>query len=59
MQPAMVEIRRGKKKGRKKKPQGKNIMSTSAMQGGHKTSFVIHVTVSKLIASFVTKVNLW
>jgi len=29
-----AEIRRGKKK-RKKKPQGKNIMSTSATQGGH------------------------
>jgi len=28
-----VEIRRGKRK--KKKPQGKNIMSASAMQGGH------------------------
>ena len=31
---ATAEIRRGKKK-RKKKPQGKNIMSTSATQGGH------------------------
>jgi len=32
-----AEIRRGKKKieDRKKKPQGKNIMSASAMQGGH------------------------
>jgi len=33
---AAAEIRRGKKKkDRSKKPQGKNIMSTSAMQGGH------------------------
>jgi len=34
---ATAEIRRGKKKRRrkKKKPQGKNIMSASAMQGGH------------------------
>jgi len=29
-----AEIRQGKKK-RKKKPQGKNIMSTSATQGGN------------------------
>ena len=35
---ATAEIRRGeeKKEERKKKPQGKNVMSTSAMQGGHK-----------------------
>jgi len=33
IQSATAEIRRGKKK---KKPQGKNIMSTSATQGGHK-----------------------
>jgi len=31
---ATAEIRPGKKK--KKKPQGKNIMSATAMQGGHK-----------------------
>jgi len=31
---AAAEIRRGIKKDRKK-PQGKNIMSASAMQGGH------------------------
>jgi len=38
IQCATAEIRRGKekKKERKKKPQGKNIMSASAMQGGHK-----------------------
>ena len=38
IQFAAAEIRRGKKKkieDRRKKPQGKNIMSTSAMQGGH------------------------
>jgi len=34
IQYATAEIRRGKKK-RKKKPQGKNIMSASATQGGH------------------------
>jgi len=36
---ATAEIRRGKKKDRKKdrkKPQGKNIMSASATEGGHK-----------------------
>jgi len=32
IQSPTAEIRRGKKK---KKPQGKNIMSASAMQGGH------------------------
>jgi len=37
IQSATVEIRRGKKEERKKKkPQGKNIMSASATQGGHK-----------------------
>ena len=36
IQSAAAEIRRGKKKEeRKKKPQDKNIMSASAMQGGH------------------------
>jgi len=37
IQYAAAEIRRGKKKDRKKKekPQGKNIMSASATQGGH------------------------
>jgi len=34
IQSAMAEFRRGKRK--KKKPQGKNTVSTSAMQGGHK-----------------------
>jgi len=33
IQSPMAEIRRGKK--RKKKPQGKNIMFTSATKGGH------------------------
>jgi len=40
IQSAAAEIRRGITKedkiDRRKKPQGKNIMSTSAMQGGHK-----------------------
>jgi len=35
IQSATDEIRRGKKKERKKKPQGKNIMFASATQGGH------------------------
>jgi len=30
------EIRRGKKEDTRKKPQGKNIMSASATQSGHK-----------------------
>ena len=34
IQSATAEIRRGIKK-KKKKPQDKNIMSTSAMQGSH------------------------
>ena len=36
IQSAAAEIRRGNKKDRRKKPQGKNIMSASATQGGHK-----------------------
>jgi len=40
IQYATAEIRRGKKiEDRKKKPQGKNIMSASAMQGGHNKSY--------------------
>jgi len=36
IQRGMAKIRRGKKKKeQKKKPQGKNIMFTSAMQSGH------------------------
>ena len=35
IQSAAAEIRRGKKKIDRKKPQGKNIMSASAMQVGH------------------------
>jgi len=34
IQSAAAEIKKGIKKDRKK-PQGKNIMSASAMQGGH------------------------
>ena len=36
MQYPIAEFRRGIKKDRRKKPQGKNIMSASATQGGHK-----------------------
>jgi len=36
IQSAMAEIRRGKKKERKTKPQDENIMSACATQGGHK-----------------------
>jgi len=36
IQSLTAEIRRGIKKDRRKKPQGKNIMSASATQGGHK-----------------------
>jgi len=40
IQSAIAEIRRKiKKKIDRKKPQGKNIMSASAAQGGHKFSF--------------------
>ena len=39
IQSATAEIRRGKKK--KKKPQGKNILSASAMQGGHNYSNLV------------------
>jgi len=40
IQSPTVEIRRGKKEEerRQKKPQYKNIMSASAMQGGHKSA---------------------
>jgi len=36
IQSAAAEIRRGIKKEDRKKLQGKNIMSASATQGGHK-----------------------
>ena len=35
IQCAAAEIRQGKKEEDRKKPQGKNIMSASATQGGH------------------------
>jgi len=35
IQSPTAGIKRGKKEERRKKPQGKNIMSASAMQGGH------------------------
>jgi len=41
IQSPTAEIRQGKKKDRRKKPQGKNIMSASAMQGGHKKGMFI------------------
>ena len=45
----MAEIRRGKKKRKKKKPQGKNIMSASATQGGHNKaeSGTVHVQMNQ------------
>jgi len=39
IQSAVADNERGKK--RKKKPQDKNIMSASAMQGGHKNVAVL------------------
>jgi len=36
IQSVTAEIRRGKKKEKKKQPQGKNIMSASDTQGDHK-----------------------
>ena len=39
IQSAAAEIRRGKKERKKKKPPGKNIMSASATQGGHKNQY--------------------
>jgi len=47
IQSAMAEIRRGKKDikkiERKEKPQGKNIMSASAMQGGRNQGSKVHL----------------
>jgi len=42
IQSPTAKIRRGKKERRKKKkPQGKNIMSASAMQDGHNDDYAI------------------
>jgi len=50
IQSATAEIRRGnKKRRRKKKPQGKNIMSTSAMQGGHNNRQKIQLIFARQI----------
>jgi len=43
---ATAEIRRGKKE-RYKKPQGKNIMSASATQGGHKKLLTVYLMLYK------------
>ena len=49
IQSPTAEIRRGKKKERKNKPQGKNIMSASATHGGHNNvcELAYEVLVSK------------
>jgi len=51
IQSAMAEIRRGKKEERKKKPQGKNIMSASATQGGHKNTWQQNIFNRFILAS--------
>jgi len=45
IQSATAEIKQAKKK-RKKKPQGKNIMSASAMQGGHNEASILQYQTS-------------
>jgi len=39
IQSTTAEIRQGEKRRRRNKPQGKNIMSASATQGGHKNGY--------------------
>jgi len=39
IQSTTAEIRQGEKRRKRNKPQGKNIMSASAMQGGHKNGY--------------------
>jgi len=50
IQCATAEIRRGKKEERRKKkknkPQGKNIMSASTTQGGHKNCELLEAVVA-------------
>ena len=41
MQSATAEIRRGRKEEERKKETGKNIMSASATQGGHKNAHIL------------------
>jgi len=51
IQSATDEIRQGRKeeeRRRKKKPQDKNIMSASAIQGGHNKPFVYTMYQEKL-----------
>jgi len=43
IQSAAAEIRQGIKKEDRKKPQGKNIMSAYAMQGGHNKQTMVTV----------------
>jgi len=45
IQPAAAEIRRGIKNEDRKKPQGKNIMYASAMQGGHNNELVLLISI--------------
>jgi len=47
MQSAAAEIRRGIKKGDRKKLQGKNMMSASAMQGGYNYRGIYTVSTKK------------
>ena len=41
IQSAKAEIRRGRKRNKKKKPQDENKMPASAMQGGHNNIAVL------------------
>ena len=53
IQSATAEIRRGiKKEDRRKKLQGKNIMSASATQGGHK-QVIFTVSLAELVGYLV------
>ena len=69
IQSPTAEIRQGIKKDRRKKPQGKNIMSASATQGGHNdndyhTSLILsrldtlHSRRKQLIQRFIDRIFL-
>jgi len=51
IQSLAAEIRRGKK--RKKKPQGKNIMSASAAHGGHSNQQLVICILTAVYFGFI------
>ena len=59
IQCAAAEIRQGKKEEDRKKPQGKNIMSASATQGGHNYKYWDSCSLHSSAKARLTSAAIW